>query len=116
MPTEKRSQRVTSLLKEEIAKIIDREVEFPEGMMLTLTHLTISSDHRYANVLISVMGGEANTALEILNRNIYDIQQMVNRSVNMRPVPKITFLVNEEEMRREQVEKSLAELKRKGEL
>lgn len=116
MPTEKRSQRVASLLKEEIAKIIDREVEFPEGMMLTLTHLTISSDHRYANVLISVMGGEPDTALEILNRNIYHIQQMVNRSVNMRPVPKITFLVNEEEMRREQVEKSLAELKRKGEL
>ena len=56
------------------------------------------------------------SALEILKKNIYHIQQAVNRRMRTRPVPKITFHIDEEEERRERVEHSLAKLKHKGDL
>lgn len=116
MASELRLQKLNELLKEEIAKIIEREVEFPEGILVTVTRVNISSDCYYASVLISILGEEVKGAMEILSKNVYHIQQILNRKVRMRPVPQIHFAMDEEELRRENVEKSLAELKRKGDL
>jgi ribosome-binding factor A len=51
-----------------------------------------------------------------LFKKIYIIQQSLNRRLRMRPVPRIRFTLDEEELRREKVERSLAALKRKGDL
>jgi len=111
-----RLEKLNILLKEEVAKIIDREIEFPEDMMVTITRVAVSTDAHYASVFLSVFGGSDNMVLEILRKKVYDIQQQLNKKVRMRPVPKIKFAVDEEEMRREKVEKSISRLKRGGEI
>lgn len=112
-----RIEKLNILLKDILAKIIDREIEFPENTIVTITRVTVASSVHYATVFISVLGGSANNeVLEILRKNVYNIQQQLNKKVRMRPVPKIKFNLDEEEIRREVVEKSLAELKRKKEI
>ena len=76
----------------------------------------LSPDGFYATAYFSVLGGSAGGALAILQKNVYDIQQAINRVLRMRPVPKIRFAVDEEEERRERVEESLARLKKNQEL
>ena len=104
------------LLKEELAGIIDREVEFPQGSIVTLTRAAVSSDGRYAAVFFSTLGASPDAALELLQKNLYTIQQLVNKKLKMRPVPQIRFLPDEEEMRREGVEKTLSGLNRNSAL
>lgn len=116
MPTERRREKIEQLLREELSKIIDRDIEFPSGTMVTMTHITISSDGHYANAFVSLLGKEPKAALEILRKNIYHIQKGVNRKMRIRPVPKITFKIDQEEYNRERVERSLATLKKKGEV
>ena len=116
LASELRIEKLNNLLREELSNIIDREIEFPEGFLVTVTKVAVSPDVHYAAVFISVLGGNAKSALEILQKNIYHVQQMLNRRLRMRPVPKISFAVDEEEENRESVERSLAELKRRGEL
>lgn len=112
---ERRVQQVNILLRDELANIIDREIDLPEKTFVTVTRAITSRDLRYSNILITVIGDEKE-ALDILEKNIYNIQQMLNRRLRMRPVPKIRFLIDEEEIKRETIEKSLAELKKKGDL
>lgn len=102
-------------MREELAEILDRGSEFCEDFMVTITRVSVSADLQYAAVYISIPNEEPERALQNLSKNVYNIQQILNRRLRMRPVPKIHFVIDEEEMRRERVEKSLAELKRKEE-
>ena len=117
MPSPRRVEKLNNLLREELAGILEREIEFSEGVLVTVTRVLVSPDAHYASAMISVMPQKAKkSALEILAKNIYAIQQAVNRMTRTRPVPKITFRIDEEEERRERVERSLAQLKQKGEV
>lgn len=115
MPSERRVEKLNNLVREELARILDREFEFPQNAMLTVTRVSISPDGHYADVLVSIIGSKGKT-LEILAKNVYTIQQMLNRRMRVRPVPKIRFALDEAELKREGVEKSLSDLKKKGEI
>lgn len=116
MTAGRRIERLKELLREELSKILDRELEFPDEGLVTITRVVISPDKHYAAVLISILGTETKKVMEILEKNVYNVQQLLNRRVRMRPVPKISFALDEGEAEREKVEKSLAELKRKKEI
>lgn len=112
MATLRRIERINQLVREEVTKIIDRELEFPEQAMVTITRVAASRDALHANVYFSALGIPPDAVLAVLQKNIYHIQQMVNRRLKMRPVPKIRFAPDAEEAKRERVEKSLAAAKR----
>lgn len=111
-----RREKLSMLFREELSKIIDRELDFPEGNLVTITKITISEDNYYATIFVSILGKNPKETLELLSKNVYSIQQMLNKRVRMRPVPRISFALDREEFSRETVEKRLAELKRKKEL
>ena len=70
-----------------------REVDFPEGVLVTLTRVETSSNLIQAKVYISVMPQEmAREILEILRKSVYDFQQKLNERLRMRPIPKIIFV------------------------
>lgn len=112
----RRIERISQVVREEVTKIIDRELEFPENAMVTITRVAASRDALHANVYFSTFGVPPEDALAVLQKNIYHIQQMLNRRLRMRPVPKIRFAPDAEEENRERVEKSLAVAKREGKL
>lgn len=116
MPSERRLEKLNGLLQEELSKILEREIEFPENGMVTITRVVVSPDGHYATVFISVYGCPEPEVLEILAKNIYNIQQYINRTLRQRPIPKINFTIDVGELRRGVVEKTLIELKRKKEL
>ncbi len=116
VPTERRTEKLNVLLREEISKIVDHEVEFSGECLVTITRAMVSPDGHYADIFFTVFGGSESDAAALLARNTPAIQRLINRKLRMRPVPKIRFLIDEEEMRREAVEKSLAEIKKKGEM
>lgn len=116
MPGERRIEKLNILIREELSKIIDRDMEFPEGTIATLTRVAISPDRHYATVFFTVYGNKRREVLEMLSKNVYNIQQALNRRIKMRPVPRIHFTVDELEERRESVEKSLSDLKKKHEI
>lgn len=116
MATGRRLEKINMLLQEELARVLDRESEFRDDALVTVTRVETSPDLHYAAVHVSIFEKEPNRTLEILGKNVYTIQQILNRRLRMRPVPKIRFEIDEGEMKREVVEKSLAELKKRGEV
>lgn len=116
MASDRRIEKLNTLLKEEVSRILQRDIEFPEGTLLTVTKVSVSPNLEKANIYVSIFGRETAEVLEILQKTVYTVQQSLNRRMRMRPVPKIVFLLDENELRRETVERSLAELKKKGEL
>ena len=110
----RRTEQLEQLLREELSRLIDREIEFPEGTLVTITHVSVSPDIHYASAYLSILGGRHEEVLEVLQKNIYALQQMVNKRIQRRPVPRIEFVIDVGEERREVLEKSIIELKKKG--
>lgn len=108
-----RIDKVNSLLKHEISKIIQREVGFPDNVLATLTRVEATANLIEAKVYISVYPeAKAQEVLEILKKEVYGIQKEINKKLNMRPIPKIIFVIDKKEAQVNRVEELLAQLKK----
>lgn len=91
-----RIEQLNSLVQQEVAAIISREVEFPSGMFVTISKVAVADDAESAKVWISVLPAlHQNDALKLLNSRIGDIQSVLNKKLVMKFVPKLTFLIDE---------------------
>ncbi len=109
-----RTQRVNQLIKKELGQIFLRELDFPKNVLVTITRVETSSNLIHSKIYISVLPEDGATqVLQILNGQIYEIQQFLNKRLRMRPIPKINFV--EEKVTREagRIEELLEEIKRK---
>ena len=89
----KRNLRVNQLIKKELAQIILREINFPKDLLVTVTRVETSANLIQAKIYISVLPINKNSqVLEILNHQIYDLQQKLNKRLKMRPIPRIIFV------------------------
>ncbi len=57
--TTRRQERVAEMIKIEIGKMLESEIEDPRLHLISITDVTISADLREANVYASALGGEA---------------------------------------------------------
>lgn len=108
-----RIKKVNSLIKEELSSILLKEVDFPKNVLVTITRVDAFSNLSEARVYISVMPMETKDKIfQILNARIYDIQQALNKRLNMRPIPKIEFRKEEKTEQADRVEELLEQLKK----
>jgi ribosome-binding factor A len=108
----KRIQRVNALIKRELSQLILKELDFPLDVLVTLTRVETTSDLRDVNVWISIIPDEKNKKiLEILDKNIYFLQQKLNKRLKMKPLPKIKFLEEKKTKEAGRVEEILEKLK-----
>lgn len=109
----KRIQRVNQLIKEELSKILLREIEFPKDVLVTITRVETSVDLSQAKVWISVIPEtKRETVLYTLNRKIYEIQQKINQKLKMRPVPRLKFVEEKQTAEAGRIEELLEKIKR----
>ena len=110
-----RLQRVNQLIKKELSQILLREIEFPSGVLATVTRVESTPNLIQTRVFISVMPEKKTSeVLQILNWQIYELQQKINKRLKMRPIPRIMFFEDKKTREAGRIEEILAELK-KGE-
>ena len=84
--------KVNQLLKREIGRILLRETDLPDEAFVTITRVDASLNLQQAKVYISVIPEEkSKETLKILDKQIFSIQQSLNKKLRMRPVPKIIW-------------------------
>jgi ribosome-binding factor A len=111
----KRSQRVSDLLRQEIADIIMRRLKDPRLGFVTVTGVDITDDLKIARVFVSCLKEEEReTTLEILNSAKNFVRSEVAKRVRMKIIPSIEFRVDESLGYGDRIEKLLKEIKGKS--
>ena len=110
----KHIESVEKLLQRELSSILLREGDIPEGLLVTLTKVQAFPNLQEATVYIRVIP-EARTkeALSLLRKKVYGIQQILNRKLKMRPVPKIRWAEDQEFLAKEHIEKLFERIEEK---
>ena len=105
--------KINELMKRELGQIILREVEMPEKAVVTLTRVVASGNLQQAKVYISVVPDEkAREALKILGQNVFVIQQILNRKLKMRPVPRILWVLEKATVEAQRIEELLDQIRK----
>ena len=94
----RRVDRINGLLREEISKLLLREIKDPRlSGLLTITQVTTSSDLRNAKVYLSVLGDdEANTAaLQGIQSAAAFLRKQLRERLRLKYVPFLTFEIDD---------------------
>lgn len=113
----RRIQQINQLIKRELGRIIAKEIDFPPGILVSLTRVETQKDLRESKVYVGCIPEEYTPkALKILQKFIFDIQQKLNKRLKFRPVPKILFVKEKETAKAARVEELLAQLNKENEI
>jgi len=88
-----RRQRVASLLREELSRIIRVEMNDPRLGFISITDISVTPDLRTAHVYVSVFGTpeEQNSSITALEHARGYLRSTLGREVNMRHTPELVF-------------------------
>lgn len=110
-----RIDKVNSLLRDEISKILLRDFAFSPEILVTLTRVECSGNLIEAKAYISVFPEEKSAGiLNALQKSVYDVQYQINRTLRQRPIPKIKFVKETQISKAGKVEELLAKVKDGG--
>jgi len=109
-----RLPRVNQLIKQELSQIILKEIEFSKEILVTITRVETTPNLIESKVFVSVIPEEeTDKILQILNNQIYEIQQRLNKRLKMRPIPRIKFWKEKKTSEAGRIEELLESLKKK---
>jgi len=109
-----RSDRVKELLKEQIAELLLREVEF-DGALVTVIDVEVTKKLDYANVKFAVIPTqESERILKLLNARLPYLQSVLQRKIEIKPMPTLSFEIDKGAEKAAAIEKALLDEERKN--
>ncbi|MBI2446863.1 MAG: 30S ribosome-binding factor RbfA [Parcubacteria group bacterium] len=112
--SQERAKRFNELIKIELGKIIFDFLDVKPGVLVTITRVITAPNLFSAVVFISIYPDNETTEIfRKLNRLVYQIQQLLNKKLKIRPVPKIIFKQDTNPEEASEVEKLIKEIKEK---
>ena len=108
-----RIEKVNSLIEHELSKIIFRDFAFSPEILVTLTRVETTANMIEAKAYISVFPEpKAEPIINALSKSVYDIQYKINRTLRMRPIPKIKFVKETEISKAAKIEELLTKIEK----
>ena len=94
--TSRRLLKAAEAIREVVSMSILTELRDPRIRDVTVTHVEVSSDMRYATVHVSVMGSESRQQLSLrgLEHAVGFLQQQLARRIETRYTPRLRFVLD----------------------
>ncbi len=87
-----RKQQLSSLIRNEAAKAIQKEVDLPVGAIVSVTAVNVADNSSYADILVSVYpSNKKDGALKALNAKRAAIQTILFKKMKIMFLPKLRF-------------------------
>ena len=87
-----RTAQVGSLLEHHISEILVRELEPPQGCLITVMRAEVTPDLKHASIFVSVLpDNKTVTAMSMLKLKTGEIQHLLNRRLTMKFSPRIKW-------------------------
>jgi ribosome-binding factor A len=89
----RRTEQVAAAIKEEVSKLIQRELRDPRLGFVTVTRVDPSPDLKYAKIFFSVMGDDVVKAetLKVLRHASGFLRHELSHILTLRYTPQLTF-------------------------
>src|SRR3989344_5756290 len=103
----RRTEKIESVLRQELGFLL-AQLELPA--ITTVSKIEVAPDLKQARVGLTVLTDEEKVeqkVLDIVKKNIFDIQREVNQKFEMRNVPRVIFVLDRAEQYADRINKLL---------
>ncbi len=109
-----RTERVASLIKEEVGMMLVREFRDPSLGLITVTDVHMTPDLRIAKIYVSIMGPAATKerTMEMLEERKPEIRSFVGSHLRLKFTPSVQFYIDETLDRVEKIDRIIKEIHR----
>lgn len=109
-----RKEKISQLIRDEVGKIIHENLDMDNDAIVTVMRAVVSEDLNHVRIYISIFPSQfGEEVLQQINRQIYFLQQILNKKLKIHPVPKMFFVIDKTEERAAEVEKVIEKVKEK---
>ena len=107
-----RTERMADLIREEISRMLLRDLRDPRLGFVTLTGASVSPDLRQVRVFVSVLGDQAarEGSLKALRSAAGFIQRTLFRNLNLRYAPNLSFAFDDSLEKGDRIERVLRQI------
>ena len=108
-----RKEKISHLIRDEVGKIVHENLDMDNDAVVTVMRAIVSDDLNHVRIYISVFPSQfAEEVLAQINKQIYFLQQILNKKLKIHPVPKMFFVIDQTEERAAEVEKVIEKVKK----
>ena len=108
----KRLRQVNKHIQRTLGEIIQRDVDLPVDVMVTLSRVDTTPNLKSSTVWLYVSPlNRSDEVMEILQSQMYDIQGELNRALDLRPLPRIRLEVDAGAEYSQQINDTIQQLK-----
>jgi ribosome-binding factor A len=110
--SEARAERFNDLIKKELGRIIFDFLDVEPGILVTVTRVITNPNLFSSDVYVSVYpSSKLAVIMKKLRHSVFAIQQLLNKKLKVRPVPKIVFKYDRNPEEASEIEKLLDEVR-----
>jgi ribosome-binding factor A len=111
MPSERRLEKINELIYRFISELLRKELDVDS--LVTVSSVSTSGNGQDCTIGVTVFPFEkSEIVLKEIEKRIYEIQKRLNRGLNMRPVPKIRFKIDESEEKGSGILKKISDIEK----
>jgi len=114
MSSQLRIEKLQELIKQEMSKMLLREIKDPRIGFVTVTDVEMTGDLREAKIFVSIMGDDAKVqeSLKGLNSALGFIRREIGKRVKIRFTPEISFALDTSLDYSEHIQKILLDIEK----
>ncbi len=107
-----RTERVASLIKEEIGMFFTREYRDPAYGFITVTDVHVTPDLRIAKIYVSILGSveKREATLGMLEKNKKEIRAFIGSHIRLKFTPVVQFFIDETLDRVEKIDRLIKQI------
>lgn len=107
-----RTERVASLIKDEVGMLFAREYRDPAYGFITVTEVHVTPDLRIAKIYVSIMGssGVREATMKMLEQHKSEIRSFIGSHVRLKFTPSVQFYIDETLDRVEKIDRLIKQI------
>jgi len=111
-----RIDKINELIKQELGKIILKEVDMPRDILVTITRADTAPDLQRSTIYVTTLPEQKKQeVIRELDINTFYIQKALNRKLHLKQIPKIEFKIDKQAFAEQKVFELLGKNKQKNE-
>ncbi len=106
-----RAEKLNKIFLHKISEIINREIDFGQETLVTITQVKVAPDLSQAKIFVSVLPfSKSQEVILILNRHRQLLVKFLNQAIKIRKIPRLIFLIDDTEEEASRIEKIINNL------
>lgn len=111
-----RIEKLNDLIRDNLGKIFGRELSLKPGVFISIAKVDTTADLKYSRVYLSVFPEKEKTYVEkTIQHEIGKLQKELNRSLQIRILPKLKFIIDDKQEKISEIEKIFDQIKKEKE-